>query len=416
MQKGRVICGNGNEPHRFEIANGRLCVVGTSAHTLSTQEVVIVDCAQGFAALEKEWENLYQNSPLATPFQSWSWLYSWWESYAEDYQLRLITVRAGDLLVGIVPLMLERRWELERLLFIGTGLTNHNDLLAREGWYAQVSEAARRALKEMGGWQVIDLQQVRPQAAAWNLFKGWAGPRSCIWQDNSPVIEVRGWEELLASVSRKLRGTARRSLRRAEEDGARFKLAGVEEAERAGQRFVDLHREAWRGRGIAPKHLDWRFEAHILAAARRLTARRLGGISELWRDNEVIAADFLLFDKGFTEGYLVGASQEALRRYQVSSLMLENALNIARNRGSKCLSMGRGEERYKVRWSSGVIPDYRIILGRSLTPWAPYTGSCALYSRARRYMNTEKVPRLAKRMVRRYRHARRKAAARRLYK
>ena len=186
-------------------------VGGTSARTL---EVVVVDRTQGFAALEKEWEELYQNSPLATPFQSWSWLYSWWESYGEDYQLRLITLRdEDDLLVGIVPLMLERRWGFERLLFIGTGLTDYNDLLAREGWEQGVSQAGEQALKEMGGWQVIDLQQVRSQAAAWNLFEAWAGPRSCVWQDDSPVIEVRPWEELLASVSRKLRSSARRSLR-----------------------------------------------------------------------------------------------------------------------------------------------------------------------------------------------------------
>jgi hypothetical protein len=116
-----------------------------------------------------------------------------------------------------------------------------------------------------------------------------------------------------------------------------------------------------------------------------MTALDLGGISELWLGEEVIAADFLVFGKDFSEGYMLGASQQALRRYQVSSLVIENALDIALSRGSECLSMGRGEERYKVRWSSRVVPNYRIVLGSSLAPWAPYTGYCALYSRARRY-------------------------------
>ena len=34
-----------------------------------------------FAALEEEWEDLYEHCPSATPFQSWAWLYSWWEYY-----------------------------------------------------------------------------------------------------------------------------------------------------------------------------------------------------------------------------------------------------------------------------------------------------------------------------------------------
>src|SRR3712207_5773324 len=82
----------------------------------------VVEDSRAFAALEREWEDLYQNSPLATPYQSWAWLYSWWEHYGDDYELRLVTVRDGDLLVGIVPLMLERRWGFGRLRFIGTGL------------------------------------------------------------------------------------------------------------------------------------------------------------------------------------------------------------------------------------------------------------------------------------------------------
>src|SRR5215212_1197948 len=91
------------------------------ARTSSALNTVVLTETSRFAALEEDWEDLYQNSPLATPYQSWAWLYSWWESYGEDYELRLITVRDGDLLVGLVPLMLQRRWGFfERLLFIGT--------------------------------------------------------------------------------------------------------------------------------------------------------------------------------------------------------------------------------------------------------------------------------------------------------
>jgi hypothetical protein len=44
-------------------------------------EEVILDDAQDFVALREEWEELYRNAPAATPFQSWPWLYSWWEFY-----------------------------------------------------------------------------------------------------------------------------------------------------------------------------------------------------------------------------------------------------------------------------------------------------------------------------------------------
>jgi hypothetical protein len=41
--------------------------------------VELIEDEAGFAALEEEWEDLHLHCPSATPFQSWAWLYSWWE-------------------------------------------------------------------------------------------------------------------------------------------------------------------------------------------------------------------------------------------------------------------------------------------------------------------------------------------------
>src|SRR5215211_6794738 len=113
-------------------------------------EVAVVKDGRAFMALEEEWEDLYQNSPHATPFQSWSWLYSWWEFYGEGYELRLVTVRDKGLLVGIIPLMLERRWGFfGKLLFIGTGTTDYLDMLVRGGWEKKVSAAGSHALQQI---------------------------------------------------------------------------------------------------------------------------------------------------------------------------------------------------------------------------------------------------------------------------
>jgi CelD/BcsL family acetyltransferase involved in cellulose biosynthesis len=95
-------------------------------------KVEMVQNIREIESLEEEWEDLYHESSQATPFQSWAWLYSWWESYGEGYELRLLTMRDdAGLLVGIMPLMLERKLGLRRLLFIGTGQTDYLDVLVR---------------------------------------------------------------------------------------------------------------------------------------------------------------------------------------------------------------------------------------------------------------------------------------------
>jgi CelD/BcsL family acetyltransferase involved in cellulose biosynthesis len=373
----------------------------------------VVEDSRAFAALEQEWDDLYQNCLLATPFQSWAWLYSWWEAYGAYYKLQLIALRDGrGLLVGAMPLMLEHRQGLGKLLFIGTGLSDYLDMLVRRGWEEGVSEAGIRVLHSMDSWHVADLQQLRPDAAAWSIFRKWPGPRSIVWQSSCPVIDVKPWDELVASLSRKQRSAVRRTLRRAEADGLRPALAGADDAEQAGHRLVALHREAWRGRNIASTHLTREFESHMVAAAVRMTARELGAISEFWQDGEVIASNFLLFGHSFVGGYMGGARQKACRRYQVSTLKIWDAMNIARIRNSSRLDLLRGEEPYKLRWNPTIVPNHRVILGRSLVFWGPYAGYRCLRSRAQRHLlaHPESALRWAKALAAKY-HAQRYRAA-----
>src|SRR3712207_951090 len=106
-----------------------------------------------------------------------------------------------------------------RLLWIGTDLSDYLDMLAREGWERRVMGAVVLALAEMGSWYVADLQQLRPDAAAWHVQRQCDGRQVRLWQDSCPVIEAKPWDELLSSLSKSLRSTVRRAVRRAAADG-----------------------------------------------------------------------------------------------------------------------------------------------------------------------------------------------------
>jgi CelD/BcsL family acetyltransferase involved in cellulose biosynthesis len=334
-------------------------------------DVAVLEDSQAFEALEEEWEDLYHDSPLSTPFQSWSWLYSWWECFGEDYELRLITVRDGAVLVGLIPLMLERWWGFRRLLFISK--FDQLDLLARKGWEDRVCEAGVHALgRMMGRWHVIDLQTLSPAAAAWGIFQRWNGPRIEVPMTHYLCIEVKPWDEFLVLLNSNNRQTARRTLRRAEEDGVHGKLVGPEDAEQAARRLVALHRELWEGRHINQQRLSPEYESFIVSAARRMTDRGLGTISELWRDGEVVISSFAILGDKVTDAYLIGVSHEARQRYQWSSLAIWDVLNLARSRNSAVVCLSDGRQPYKLRWASEEVLYYRIILGRGPTLWGLY--------------------------------------------
>ncbi len=367
--------------------------------------ITVLRNTKAFAALKDEWEDLYRSCPLATPFQSWAWLYSWWESYGEDYELCLIKLRSEEgLLVGLIPLMLERRWGFGRLLFIGAGpITPYKDVLARKGWERRVADAGRPALEQLDGWQVADLQQVRPEAAAWYMFREWNRPKISTREINYLVINVRPWDELIASLSKNLRKSARNTIRRAEKDGVHYELAGPEDAERAARSLVALHRELWKGRGIDPEHLTKRFESLIAAAARRMTAHQLGSIYEYWRDGEVIVSGFVVFGSEFDGSYMVGASKEALQRYQIDTLAYRAEVDTAYGRNSAHLSLMDGDPPYKMRWASKRVPSYRMVLSCGLAPWVPYAGYCIVRSILRRYaVGSNFPPQWVRKTVRSY--------------
>jgi CelD/BcsL family acetyltransferase involved in cellulose biosynthesis len=277
---------------------------------------------------------------------------------------------------------------------VGTGPTDYLDVLAREGRETQVLKALARTIRQMGSWQVADLQQLRPEAAAWGIRRHWDGPQLRVWQSNCPVIDAKPWDELLASIKKSLRSSARQTLRRAREDGLRCELASVEDVKEAARRLVAVSREQWQERWLetGPEHWTRRFEAHLEVASRRMTARGLGAISEFWRDGEVVISHFLVFGRDFVGQYMIGASQEALRRYQFSSLGMWDGINVSLDRKGSYFDLLRGEEPYKLRWNSRVVPNHRMVLGRSLLVWSPYAAYHALRSTAKRYAYSENAP------------------------
>jgi hypothetical protein len=381
----------------------------TKAASRPTQQqrldAAVLRTTTDFASLQAEWDELYERCPRATPFQSWAWLYSWWEVYGEGrYELRLVTVReAGGLLVGLLPLMVRRG----RLLLVGDSartlyrdvMTPYKDVLVREGWEEEVARAGARALKGLGGWRVADLQELMPEAAAWDVVREWDGLKTSVPITDYVLIHANSWEGLLSSLSRSLRSSARGTLRRAEQDGVRCEPADLEDAERAARRLVALHRELWQGRRIAPENLTPRYEAFMEVAARRMTARGIGRISEFRRDDTVVASQFLVFDKDFVGGYALGASREASRRYLFMTLCIRDAMNVAGSKGSAYVSLMHHPSRDKRRWATEVVTSRRAILGRSRASWIRYAGyylvrerSYALRSEAQRYVHSESTP------------------------
>lgn len=77
------------------------------AHTSSMPLPIATACMEDFATfrgLQGEWEALYRRCENVTPFNSWDWLFSWWQSYGDTHRLRIVTFRRDGVLLGVLPL------------------------------------------------------------------------------------------------------------------------------------------------------------------------------------------------------------------------------------------------------------------------------------------------------------------------
>lgn len=79
-----------------------------SARAVNKVDIRCVTSTQDFRELKKDWGTLLAACSEATVFNSWEWLFSWWQAYGDQKELRLLLWLDAEhaQLVGIAPLYL----------------------------------------------------------------------------------------------------------------------------------------------------------------------------------------------------------------------------------------------------------------------------------------------------------------------
>ena len=135
-----------------------------------------VECVRdvaGFRSLRTDWQQLLARCDGATPFNTWEWLYSWWQAYGAGRQLRILLVRIDGSLTGIVPLYLGVEtgatfgMPCRVLRFIGDGSfdSDHLGLLSDPVMQAAVMQQFEQWLHRERGWDALALREITAGSA-----------------------------------------------------------------------------------------------------------------------------------------------------------------------------------------------------------------------------------------------------------
>ncbi|MFI6287042.1 GNAT family N-acetyltransferase [Streptomyces sp. NPDC051018] len=338
---------------------------------------------RAFARLRPEWDDLQRRCSTATPFQSHSWLDSWWLSYGVEGRLRIVLVRRDGRLIAAAPLMLVHR-PMPLLVSLGGGISDYSDILVDDqsdptGATADAAiTALERGLQRAARHAVIDLREVRPGAAAERLYRKWTGAKQGLADSVCLELPAAPMEELVKRLPTNRAQRVRAKLRKIDAlniEGVRVGEQGVPDT--MGH-LLRLHELQWRGRGVTAEHLRPRFAEHLVRATRRMVRDGDAALTEYRLDGEVVAASVALLSGQLTGGYLYGAHPELReRKVDVATMLLRHDTDFAASTGRRVVSLLRGKEAYKNSWRPEAVTNQRLLM-------APYALEPALRMHAAR--------------------------------
>jgi CelD/BcsL family acetyltransferase involved in cellulose biosynthesis len=308
------------------------------------------------AALAHEWSALVDRCPAATVFQRPEWLLPWWRHSGSGRMFALAFRDAGRL-VGLMPAFIHE-WEGRRqCTLMGTGPTDHLDLIAEP---QHSSDCARRVFEALRSvdWDVCDWQDVPSESTL--LAVASEGIRREV-AECGPCTELAlasrlaGYEE---SLPRGIRRNIRRYGERLRlEHGARFDTVHDDQSGILLARLFELHAARWNAKGESGM-LSGR-EAFLRDATCELARSNLLRMHVLYCGGIVAGVIYQIAYRDRAYAYISGFDP-ALETYSPGTLLLDHALRSAVSEGVRYWDFLRGRERYKLQWGAAEKPNYRL--------------------------------------------------------
>ncbi|TKJ28110.1 GNAT family N-acetyltransferase [Blastococcus sp. CCUG 61487] len=327
---------------------------------MGTERAVVRD-HDGLDSLADEWQALYADAPSATPFQSHDWVSAWARAYIPPGRLRVGVVRRAGRLVAAAPLYLDRRGPWPVLAPLGHRISDFSDVLVADD---AAAGALVDALLDEPGWRVVDLPEVRPDAAALAWSARWPGRVTRLASSMSLELSAGSMEDVLARLPARSAKVVRRKLRKADELGIEVEDVPVQRVRPAVADMLRLHQEQWRSRGMTPEHGTAPFAAHLTEAMHGMVAAGQARVVEFRLGGDLVASQLYVVGPGLVGAYLAGIAPQLREVADVAALMLREDLRVATSLGVPRCSMMRGTEEYKFRWRPDVVAHQRLVLAR----------------------------------------------------
>jgi CelD/BcsL family acetyltransferase involved in cellulose biosynthesis len=348
-------------------------VYPVAAMGLHGQLVVDPERLERFRA---DWDRLAEicRRPYCAP----AWMLAWWRHAAPEGALLRAAVALEDgRLVGIAPFWAaQRRLGSARLMMLAGGTASRLEPLAEPGREREAAEAFAIALASADPRPGLVVQEEVPADSPWSelLVSAWPERRrptlARSHRQPAPVLrlEYESFDSWLATKSGNFRQQLRRSRRKLEAAGGRFRVSSEDQLPSDLDAFARLHHGRWEERGGSGA-LHAGVERMLAQAGRELAPLDRFRLWCLDVDGRTVSAQ-LLVAAGGELAYWLGGFDESFAAQRPGLVTLAVAIDDALVRGEERLDLGPGGQDYKYRLADGeeVLEHVTIVPPGPLAP------------------------------------------------
>jgi len=318
---------------------------------------------EDIASLREPWGELLSRHPDPVPFLHPTWHRVWIEEFLDGRELLLLSVRDGDELVGVAPLLRDG----DCISFAGHhSICDYMDFIVAPDRARDVLSATLDVLANES-WTQLDLRGLRDGSPALAELPALAAAAGLAFERQEEAVAPRvepanDWDEYLASLSKRNRHELRRKLRRIQAAGE-LELRTYTNADDVEAHLPVLLRFMVDSRSDKANFLSEQMGRFFHRMARALADEGLVRLYELELDAKPVASvlcfdyggQLYLYNSGYDPDYAglgVGIGSKAL--------CLRDALEAGRH----CVDFLRGSEPYKYDLGGRDQQIYRCLVTR----------------------------------------------------
>lgn len=300
--------------------------------------------AASLQELKPAWQELVDDAPAATPFQTWEWQATWFKHFGGAKKAHIVAFYDGDDLEGVMPMM-ESRGPWKTLRAMGSGPSDVLQPIARKGRESEVAQELAAYLKNLKGVDVIDLHQLRTGNELAGYFPTAFPQATCLLLDLPP-----SYEAYLATLSKSLRYDCKRMEKPAfAAAGSKIVDVGPSDVQQGMDWLFETHKMRWRKRGLPGAFIGSKSHAFHREWAALASPKGWLWLSTMSQEGKPIGALYGMAMHGTCYFYQAGFDP-AFSALSPGTLLVAHTIKRAIQEGCTLFDFMRGDEPYKRRW------------------------------------------------------------------